>query len=267
MQLITSRNIHGALAPLLQLMHVSAEQENDRFILREPVIFTFDRPRERLIFYPDFRRNPAHELGQALLSLSQAEASIEEAATAVISGASHFLFSTPHLVVRGDIDHGGRFNLSAVIAEKNPFAGAIGQLGLQMSILQELLANSAKKPVGILSVQHMGLEVNAEIIKGLLRGAYDGMTSDPYDGELKPRKIDSPVELKMLGEEGAKAIGYKSKWVRQVALPLLIAGKAETPEEALELTKNIKANDWRRAMIEWTETVIKARAAQANDKA
>ena len=263
MQLINSRNPQGSMAPFLQLMHTSAKLEGDMLILNEPVVFSWERPRERLIFFPGFRRNPAAELGQAFHSLSQAENSIVEAAEAVVGGAQHFLFSTPHLVVRGDIGHDNRFNLAAVIAETNPFAGALGQLGLQMTFLQELLATSVKRQVGGLTVQHMGIAVREEVIKNLLKSSFENSVSDPYDGGMKPRKIDGPVELKMLGEEGDNAIGYKSKWVRQVALPLLAAGHAESAEDALKLAKKIKADDWRRAMVEWSEAVILAQKYQA----
>ena len=112
MQVIHSRNPQGSMTPFLQLMHTSAEQEPGGMLaLNEPVVFSWERPRERLIFYPGFRRNPAQELGQAFNALSQAEASLADAAEAVVGGARHFLFSTPHLVVRGDIGNDNRFNM------------------------------------------------------------------------------------------------------------------------------------------------------------
>jgi len=152
---IPSRNAHSAMTPFLQMMQISGEQDGESLAINEPVIFRFERPRERLIFYPAFRRNVAQELGQALASLSQAEETLPQAAAAVLGGARHFMFSTPHMVVRGDIGFDGRFNLYAVVTEDNPFRGALGQLGLQMSLLQELMAGAVKKQVGTLTIQHM----------------------------------------------------------------------------------------------------------------
>ncbi|MCP4896070.1 MAG: hypothetical protein GY906_03765 [bacterium] len=256
MHLIPSRNAQSAMAPFLQMMHTSAEQEGDMLILNEPVLFTFEKPRERLVFYPGYARNPASELGQACQSLAQTEGAIEDAAKAVVNGAGHFLFSTPHLVVRADVDSSGRFNMQTIVSETNPFVGALGQLALQMSILQELMAGAVKKPVGTLSFQHMNVILKDEVITHLLKLGYEEPVRDPYAEGMKVRRIDGPLQLKMLSEEGNNATGYKSKWVRHVALPLLACINTETAEEARELVKTIKAEDWRRAMSQWIEAVI-----------
>ena len=254
-QIIPARNVQQALVPLLQALHTTAEDIGEDLVFTDPVVFRFRNPRERLVFFPGFRRNPAQELSQSMQSLVQAEGNIQQAADAVVAGAGHFLFSTPQLVVRGDIGTDGRFNLTAILADTNPFTGALGQIGLQMSILQELLANAAKKSVGELTIQHMGVRVPLQVVKNLMKAALDNDTSDPYDGDLKPRKIDGPLEMKMLVEEGDQATGYKSKWLRHVALPLFACLKAETVEEALELTKKIKTEDWKRSMIDWLQAV------------
>ena len=268
MQLINSRNPHSAMASFLQMMHIAAEQEGKMLHLRQPCIFTWDHPCERLIFYPGFARNPAKELRQALQSIAQTESVILPAAESVLQGARHFLFSTPQLVLQANIDGSGCFNMAAVISETNPFLGAFGQLALQMSILHELLARSIKRRIGTLSIQHMNISVPEEVIRNFLRSAYDNEIVDPYEaGTMKARKLDAPLDLQMLTSEDAQALGYKSKWVRQVALPLFSADAEETPEECLEECQRIKADDWRQAMIEWTETRIMAKKGQDVEEA
>ena len=79
---------------------------------------------------------------------------------------------------------------------------------------------------------------------------------DPYErGKAKPRKLELPLEMAQFAEMGTQAIGYKSKWIRHVALPLLLAGRAaeENREGGRQLLKDIKASDWRQAMSEYIE--------------
>jgi hypothetical protein len=264
MELIRSRNQQTAMPALLNTLF-EGELREDMLVVDHPVVFTFERPRERLVFWPGIRRNPAHELHQALQSISTAEASLEKAAAAIVGGADNFLFTTPQMVVQGKMASDGRMNLTAILADTNPFTGAFGQAGLQLSILHELLANIAKKSVGELSIQQMGLVLQKQVVEQLLKGSFDNMPEDPYSKGMKPRKVDPPLDIATLIDPQIEAIGGKSKWARLVAAPLLRVAQAETAEDALELCKKIKADDWRRAMTEWCEAVMvaeKFRAAQ-----
>lgn len=261
-QIIPGRNFQSLMVPMLQSLHTAAEEEGEDLVFHDPVIFTVHRPTERLVFFPGFRRNPAQELGQAFASLAQAEGSIEDAAKAVTDGGGHFLFSTPQLVVRGSVGGDGRFNLTAVLADTNPFQGVLGQMGLQMSILHELMAQAAHKHVGTLTIQQMGLRVPLSVVTQLMRAALDQHPEDPYEAGLKPRKLDGPLQMKMAVEEGPSASGYSSKWVRHVALPLLATLKAEDLDEARKLAEGIKADDWRRSCLEWLDAMGQAQAYQ-----
>lgn len=263
MEMIFSRNPQGAMAPLLSFMHTAGELEGDNLVIDSPVTFVYNNPRERLIFWPQFRRNPAQELYQALGSLAEAEKAIPEAAQAILTGATHFIFSTPQLVVQAKISSSGRLDMYVIVSEENPFVGALGQLGMQLTVLQELIAGAAKKPVGYFTIQHMQLRAPAMAVGQLLKAAFDEPVLDLYEtGDIKTRRIDGPLDIKvMIAEE--TPTGLRSKWARKVMLPLIACGKCEDVEEARKMAENIKAADIRRAMVEWTEAVIEAKKAES----
>lgn len=261
MEMIRSRNAQSAMPALLSTLFEAEQKDGDQ-VVDHPVVFTFEKPRERMIYWPGIRRNPAGEMAQALQSLSQTEDALESAAEAVKSGANHFLFSTPQLMVQGRLGTKGELNLYAVIADENPFTGAFGQIGLQLSLLGEAIAKAGKMKLGELTVQHQRLRLPSNVVAQLMQGTLQGIPEDPYDNGMKPRTLELPLDLKMLIEEGEQASGYKSKWIRHVALPLLAAGRAKTPAEGKELAKKIKADDWRRSMIEWCEAAQLAEEAR-----
>lgn len=257
MNQITARNGQQAMAQVLQLLHTSGELSDEGVLsFNSPVTLTYENPRERFIFWPGFRRNPAQEFYTALSSLQGAEAGIPQSAEAILGGASHFLFSTPQLVVQGQVGKDGRLNLTAVVAERNPFTGCFGQLALQLTLLQELMANSIKKNVGTFTIQHMGLDADAGVVGQLLKMSYDNPVEDPYEtGKVKVRKIDNDVPIGMIIAEGDNAMGYKSKWVRGALLPLLKTGTFEDIEDIAKQTKKVKASDMRAAMEDWIDAV------------
>ena len=266
MEQMRSRNAQMAVAGMLQSLYAGGEHtEDDQLLLDHPVLYTFEEPRERLIFWPGIRRNPAQELSQALTSLAQAEEHMEPAAKSITDGSDGFLFSTPRLLVQAHATDAGKINLHAVVADTNPFVGAFGQIGLQMSILIELLAHAAKKQVGELTIQHQRVALPKQVVEQLLRPSIEHIPEDPYRS-IKARKIDSPLGINDLLNNPEETMG-KSMWLRHVAGPLLVAGKAETPAEAIVLAKKIKADDWRRSMTEWCEAVQQAEAFKAAQEA
>jgi len=266
---ITARNSQQALASFLQLMHSEADLDQKGVLrLTEPITFVFEEPRERFIFWPGFRRNPAQEFHTALQSIAQTESSLPQAAEAILADDSHFLFSTPQLVVQAKLTKAGKVDMYAIVSERNPFTGAFGQLAMQLTVLQELLCNEVKKNMGSFTIQHMGVEMHSAVVGQLLKASFDSPVADPYEnGDVKARKIDSPVEIKMILEEGDKAMGYKSKWVRGVLLPLLKTGTFEDLDDIAKQIKKVKASDVRRSMEEWLLAVRESMAMQEAAKA
>lgn len=256
MEMIRTRNQQQAMPALLNTLF-EGERRDENAVVDHPVVFTFEQPRERLIFWPGIRRNPAAEMAQALQSLNQTEPHLGDAAKAVLDGSENFLFHHPRLVVQVSENHAGRLNLYAVLADSNPFTGAFGQQGLQLSMLLELLANEARRQVGEMTIQHQRLTVPASVVSQLLKSTLDDPPVNPYD-RIKPRKIDGPLAIADVLGDPAATMGIKSKFVRHVIGPLLLAGRAESAAEAAELAKKIKADDWRRAMVEWCEAVTLA---------
>lgn len=262
MEMIRARNQQAALPALLQSLYTDGEQHADQLLLDHPVVFTFERPRERLIFWPGIRRNPAGELAQALTSLQAAEPHMEQAAQAVVQGNQRFMYHNPQMVVQVRDDGAGRMDLYAILTDPNPFTGAFGGQALQLSVLLELLAQAGKRQVGELTVQHQQLQLPANVVAQLMKGSLEAMPANPYADGLKPRKIDGPLDLGDTLKHPEVTMGHRSKWVRHVAGPLLVAGKADSPQQAAELAKRIKAEDWRRAMIEWCEAAAAAEEFQ-----
>lgn len=226
----------------------------------------YEKPRERLIFWPGFVRNPARELVIALSGLKQIEDVITESAEKVVSGREHFIFSTPQLVVQANVDDYNKFNMRTVIAEPNPFSGALGHLALQLTILQELMANAVNRNMGAFSIQHMSMAVKADVVETLLKESLNGLPEDPYQNGLKYRKIDGKLNMAMLLDEGAAAQGYRSKWVRTVALPLFQSAQGDDYDASASWAKKIKSNDWKRAQVEYLDALKKAQESKNGEK-
>lgn len=262
---IGSRNPQSAMPRLLQLMYRRGDKDGEMLIMPEPVMFTFQKPRERLIFWPGFQRNPVKELVIALTGLRQVENVISKAAQDVVDGKEHFVFVTPQLMVQANIDRAGKFNMRAVVAEQNPFLGAFGHLMLQLTILQELMANAVDKDMGAFSIMHMSLKIRADLIEKFLKESLDDIPGDPYSDGLKTRRIDGTINMSMLLDEGAKATGYRSKWVRAVALPMFLAASGEDFDESMKRAKSIKADDWKRSYIEYLYALKVAKEATDGD--
>lgn len=249
MEVIKARNLQQAFPRVLELMYARGQRTKDEQIVYDrPCIVTMERPDERLLFWPGYKLNPAAHLMQAYQSLATAEPGIAQTAQAVLNGSGQFLFSTPVLVVQSRISKEGRFETYAIVTTDDPMVGLAGQLGLQLSILHELLANAAKKKLGSLTIQHMRLVAPEERTSQLMLNSLQEGFDDPYEaGRVKPRSLDDQLEM---GEAIKKTLGLKSKWSKHVFIPLQeLAALPQT--EARGKTGNIKASDWRLAMEQY----------------
>lgn len=267
MELIRTRNAQQSLSAIIPLLYSSGEESGSDLLLDAPVMFEWERPRERMTFWPSFRRNPAHELAQSLQALRTAEAAIPDAARAVLAGKHHFLFSTPAVAIQGSIGTDGRLHLRCVTTERNPMAGALGQLGFQLTMLHELIANEAKRNLGTFSILQLGIQLPVDAVRTMFLAGADVLGYDPYtSGETKARSIDSPLDMGVLLDQGEKAIGYRSKWGRHVALPLFATQKLAMGGDwygARIAAKLIKADDYRTSMLDWLEAAQAAQEAQS----
>lgn len=259
MELVRSRNPQSAMSETLNLLYRKGEKVGENLVMPEPVSFIYEKPRERLIFWPSFQRNPSRELHAALSGIRQIEKVIGDAAKEVMAGKTHFIFSNPQIVVQAHIDRSNRFHMRTVAAETNPFLGALGNAMLQLSILQELMANSIDHEMGTFTMLHMTISVKADFVEKLLKESLDGIPDDPYQHGLKTRKIDGNINIAMLLDEGARAAGYRSKWTRCVALPVFLSSQGRDFDESMKRTKDIKADDWRRLQIEYLRALNDAR--------
>lgn len=263
MECLRSRNPQSALPALLNMLYANGVSKDGKLSLPDPATFVYEKPRERLIFWPGFHRNPAKELVAALGALRQIEDVIPKAAADVVAGREHFIFFTPQMTVQANIDSNNKFNMRTVVAESNPFHGAFGYLALQLTLLHELMANSVKIDMGTFSIQHMSISADKEVIEMLLKESLNNIPKDPYQNGVKIRKIDGNINMAMLLDEGVAAQGYRSKWVRSVALMLFHSAQCESFDAAISWAKKIKADDWKLAQITYLEALKVASANQA----
>jgi hypothetical protein len=248
MEVIKARNLQTAMPAILDLLYARGERKDGQLVYRQPVSVTFEKPDERLLFWPGYKLNPAKQLHQAYASLGTAEAGIPQVAQQILTGTGQFLFSTPILVMRSVISDEGRLESYAVVANSDPMVGVAGQLGLQLSILHELLALASRKRLGKLTIQHMDLSAPEERVCMLMQNSLQDRAGDPYStGEAKPRGLDADLEMTAAL---SAPLGLKSKWTRHVFVPLQEVGALvdEKPNEARKQLGRIKAGDWRLAM-------------------
>lgn len=246
MEVIKARNLQQAFPRVLELMYGRGQRTKDEMVVYDrPCAITLERPDERLLFWPGYRLSPAKALLQAYQSLATAEPGIAQTAQSVLNGSPQFLFSTPVLVVQARITSEGRFETYAILTTEDPMVGVAGQLGLQLSMLHELLANAAKKKLGSLTIQHMRLAAPEERTSQLLLNSLNDGFHDPYErGEVKPRSLDDQLEM---GEAIKKTLGLRSKWSKHVFIPLQELDALPATEARAKLG-SIKASDWRLAM-------------------
>lgn len=248
MEVIKARNVQKAMPTVLDLLYSRGETVDGLVQYRHPVSITVEHPDERLLFWPGMKTNPFGAIANAYRSLATAEAGLETVAQAILAGRREFLFSTPILVLSATVTPENRLDAYAVITERNPLSGIGGQLGLQLSMLHELLAATTKKPLGVLTIQHQRLEMPRADLEQMMLNSLQERPVDPYSElGVKPRGLDAKLEMEMAL---TAPVGIKSKWTRSVFLPMReIAGlMAEKPQEARKQCGRVKAGDWRLAL-------------------
>lgn len=220
--------------------------------IREPVVVAVSRPEERVLSWPELRRDPAQELSDALVGILQAKPLVPLVAESLQRETQGFHFSANALAVHFGLDFMGFVDLTAFTSDNDLMGGAFGQLGLQLSLMLELVSREADRARGTLTIIHSSGMVDKKSCQALLPDYYSPAWQSGYvvDGNL-PMPIDTEhfwSDVEMFCEVQEKAVGFKSKFARHLLLPLTLASKAEGKDEALKACESIQATDWRRAM-------------------
>jgi hypothetical protein len=213
-----------------------------------------ERPQERVVSWPGIWRNPAQELTDALLSLYQAQAAIATIADDLWDEPSGFQLMTETLVVSVQTVAAEELTMTACTSETNILAACFGPMFLQLSMLQELIAQRSGLKMGSLTLVQTGAFLtNRDRATIALVRFYDGYTLGSC--EATPIVVDEAFwsDVRMYLETRGQGVGYTSPFVRQTAIPMLAALNCEEKKQALNLAGRIKSSDWRRAMVQFVE--------------
>jgi hypothetical protein len=253
MHSIMVRNAHSTLPKLMNLFH------SEGWAIPDIVSITWTQPQERCLFWPVLKWNPAKEMIGMLHGVRNSSKALDwiKAAVENVVSLGGFMFSSEQIAVQMLIEEQ---SLALIVCTplRDPFQGVLGQLGLQLSFLQEMAAKEVGLQVGRMTVIHTRLEMEKQWGETVLRSSFND-PGDPYVGKkrVRPLHVDRGVskDLPMFLEQGDKAMGYQSQWMRRVASPvaLVAAFKEKDPEQAKKRVKDIKSEDWRLAMEHWVE--------------
>lgn len=180
-----------------------------------------------------------------------------------------------NLTITFQINHQNRLDMTVFNRSNDLIWGAYGANAVHFSMLQEYVASSVGVLVGgYWQVSHNS-HVYAEMwhkVKSIADSApdphritttdvYQNLNLDPFPLFFATNKEDFDEDLYMFVQEGANAIGYRSKFFRHVALPMLNSWRAfkelEPPqkytEASLIIHQGCKAKDWSTACREWIQ--------------
>lgn len=153
--------------------------------------------------------------------------------------------------------------------------GCYGANAVHFSVLQEYMAARVGCPVGRywqVSDNWHGYLSTLEPLRELQARARDPFTArllahSPYEEGLvsplpllaegeDPDVLDQDIEMFL--DEGTKCMGYRTRFMRRVVLPMLHAWRAfkglQAPERydhALDVLTQCHASDWRHAAVQW----------------
>lgn len=179
----------------------------------------------------------------------------------------------------------GELNMTVYNRSNDIVWGALGANAVHFSFLQEFLARAIGCPVGRywqISCNMHGYLKTVEPLMSLADKAFPSIQtqiSDPYaDGLVEPftlfepgQALDLRQDLVMFANELDRAIGYKTRFLRRVVLPMYRAWIAfknkDDPRRHFRavdiLERECEASDWKRAGCEW----LHRRAEKASNKA
>lgn len=251
---IEARNTHSAMIQARATYSDYLGGDADVTALPGPLAVSIQQPRERVA---PLGQNPAQDLADLLVSIYQAREVVMAAAKGVRKCLPGFHLTTQTLVVRMDVTKGDRLSMTAVTTEANILRAAMGPMLMQLSFLQELIALQAELRVGELTM----IQTNDGAITKAGREVLSRVGLNPYTADgIEPYEIREDLDqffadIRQFIEVQDGAVGYKSPFIRHVAIPMLQAAKIAADEErpredAVRACSRIKASDWRRAMEE-----------------
>ena len=143
--------------------------------------------------------------------------------------------------------------VTACTSENNICDAIFGPMFLQLSMLQELIAQRASLDMGSLTLIQTGAFLTAKDLAAIFGPVFNRGFHDPYTlraCDAAPIVVDETFwsDTKMYLETQGQGVGYTSPFIRQTAIPMLAALNCEEKKRALELVGRIKSPDWQRAM-------------------
>jgi hypothetical protein len=227
---IQARNLHGALLKLWNETRNAPAQDG-------PLVVHVERPAERVLWWPTLGQSPAERLQDALPGLVAVRPHLGVLSKAV-AGPGWQLATPSHVMrleSRDGVLHG---TLASTFGD--PFEVVWGSLGLQMSLLLELMAIQLNLKVGGLTYVLSWAQTDPEklAVEGWMPEVADAYTA----GLCRPWEFKEPLsdlwdQLGMFADVGAEATGYTSPFVRHVLIPIVMGDPARC-----------QASDWARAL-------------------
>lgn len=331
MKIIHARNVHEALPEAVSLMtregRPATSRNGEVLVVPEPVTTIYERPCERVLFWPERDANPFFHFYEALWMLGGRDdvTSLTRFVKRMTQfsddglrfhGAyghrwwKHFDLAQPLLIGQAlredhtdrrqvlqiwDVcvdlpEQAGKADIPCnlvlhfqvrdeqaldmtIFCRSNDIVwGCYGANAVHFSMLQEFIAYVAGVNVGryyqISDNWHTYPETFAKIsmLGAQRREPPDIGPLNPYESAVQPFHMINTdastwlADLNMFLDEEHKAIGYKDRFFRHVALPMMDTHNCYKDvlnpvrfEHALEAAEAIRASDWRRAAIEWIQ--------------
>lgn len=260
MQVIHARNSQAGLMKLRTeiLPRYFSSSGEDGLRLLGGLTLTVERPQERVLSWPGIGLNPAQTLTDALLSVHNAQAAIDEVAGSLGNESTGFQLVTNGLVVSVQTSTEQGLTMVACTSVNNVCEAVFGPMFLQLSMLQELIAEKAGKGMGSLTLVQTGAFIPTSDLKAIGRPEFDRHWHDPYTLLVvtpEPIVVDETFwsDTTMYLETSGAGVGYTSPFIRKTALPMVHALQCDDKKRALELAGRIKSTDWQRAMVHFIE--------------
>ena len=316
MHLLLSRNVQQIIPMGVDLLreegYVMESRAGEVVTVRGPVTSFYERPTERVIFWPERDANPFFHFMEGLWMLdgrndvewiSRYNSTIEQFSDngRTFNGAyghrwrHYFGYDQLNTVIdklRANPEDrrvmlqmwhpddmvmdskdlpcnqsvnfrivSGQVDMTVFNRSNDMIWGAYGANAVHMSMLQEYVALSLGLEVGgywQISTNFHAYHSTWDKVESI---EYTDKVDDPYESrQVEPFKMmHSPKEqwdgeLEMFMDEGTSAMGYRDPFFKKVVLPMAQtwdAWKEKDMASAMKFAKDIGANDWQRACLEW----------------
>lgn len=330
---IRARNVHDALPEALHQMKAHGIERDTRngkvLYMPEPVTTMYEKPTERVLFWPERDANPFFHFYEALWMLGGRQDVVS--LTRFVARMTNFsdngttfhgaygyrwrvFFGLDQPMIIGkalltdpnnrrqvlqmwnapadlvdqtnkrdvpcnleaifQINHEHELDMMVTNRSNDIVWGTYGANAVHFSMLQEFVAAVAGVPVGRywhVSFNWHGYLDTISPVMCLADRAFQPhrvvQWASPYErGNVEPYPIMNTDpetwlgDLDMFLDEEGRAMGYRDRFFRRVALPIVQTHdafkQAEAPQrykDALAAAKGIRATDWQLAIVEWIQ--------------